>query len=52
MGTQHYCGDSLERGNYRGLKLTAQILKIAERFMKQLIKQQVDIDDMQHRFMP
>ena len=31
-------GDSLERGNYRGLKLTDQILKIAERndFLVQL----------------
>ena len=31
MATQHFCncyngkGDSLERGNYRGMKLTAQI---------------------------
>ena len=31
-------GDSLERGNYRGLKLTDQILKISERNIEKLIR--------------
>ena len=45
-------GDSLERGNYRGLKLTDQILKIADRITEELIKQQVDADETQFGFMP
>ena len=45
-------GDSLERGNYRGLKLTVQILKIADRFIQKMTRQQVDIDDMHYGFMP
>ena len=31
-------GDSLERGKYRGLKLTDQILQIAERIIEKLIR--------------
>ena len=45
-------GDPLERGNYRGLKITDHILKIAERIIEKLIKQQVNIDEMQFGFMP
>ena len=37
-------GDALEGENYRGLKLTDQILKVAESVIQKLIKQQVDID--------
>ena len=37
-------GDFLERGNYRRLKLTEQILKIAERITKKLIRQDVDVE--------
>ena len=45
-------GDVLERGNYRGLKLTDQILKVMERVVEKLIRQKVDIDQMQFGFMP
>ena len=45
-------GDSLERGNYRGVRLTDQTVKIAERIIEKLIKQQVNIDEMQFAFMP
>ena len=38
--------------NYRGLKLTVQILKIADRFIQKMTRQQVDIDDMHYGFMP
>ena len=43
---------SLERGNYRGLMLTYQILKTSERITENLIRQQVEIDEMQFGFMP
>ena len=36
---------SLERGNYRGVKLTVQILRI-DRIIEKLIRQQVDIREM------
>ena len=58
MGTKHYCRllegkhYSLEIGFYRGVKLTDQILKIAERTIEKLIRQQVDTDEMQFGFMP
>ena len=44
--------DYLQRGNYGGLKLTDQILKISKKIMAKLIRQQVDIDEMQFEFMP
>ena len=43
--------DSLKKGNYRGLKLTDQILKMAERIIEKLIRQQVDIEAVQFGFM-
>ena len=60
MGTYHYCklwvckgkGDPWETANYRGLKIIDQILKIAEKFIEKLIRQQVDIDGMQFGFIP
>ena len=45
-------GDALERGNYRGLKLTDQVMKILERIVDGLIKQLVSIDDSQFGFIP
>ena len=45
-------GDSSERGSYRVLKLTDQVLKIAEGITGKLIRQQVDIDEMQFGFVP
>ena len=45
-------GDTLERGNYRGLKLTEQVMKILERIVDGLIRQLVSIDDSQFGFVP
>ena len=38
-------GDALERGSYRGLKLTEQVMKVLERIVNGLIRQVVSIDD-------
>ena len=45
-------GDALERGNYRGLKLTEQVMKILERIVDGLIRQLVSFDDSQFGFVP
>ena len=45
-------GDALERGNYHGLKLTEQVMKILERIVDSLIRQLVSIDDFQFGFVP
>ena len=45
-------GDALERGIYRGLKLTEQVMKILERMVDGLIRQLVSIDDSQFGFVP
>ena len=45
-------GDALERGNYRGLKLTEEVMKILERIVDSLIRQLVSIDDSQFGFVP
>ena len=45
-------GDSLERGNYRGFKLTEQVMKVLERIVDGLIRQVVSIDDFQFGFVP
>ena len=45
-------GDALDRGNYRGLKLIEQVLKVLERVVESLIRKRVEIDDMQFGFMP
>ena len=45
-------GDALERGNYRGLKVTEQVMKIVERIVDGLIKQLVSIGDSQFGFVP
>ena len=45
-------GDALERGNYRGLKMTEQVMKILERIVDGLIRQLVSIDDSQLGFVP
>ena len=45
LSTTVYCyqgiGNSLERGNYRGLMLTYQILKTPERITEKLIRQKM-----------
>ena len=45
-------GDALNRGNYRGLKLTEQVLKVVERVVEELLRDFVNIDDMQFGFCP
>ena len=45
-------GDALDRGNYRGLKLTEQVMKVLERIVDGLIRQVVSIDDNQFGFVP
>ena len=45
-------GDALDRGNYRGLKLTEQVMKILERIVDGLIRQVVSLDDSQFGFVP
>ena len=45
-------GNTLERGNYHGLKLTEQVMKILERIVDGLIRQLVSIDDSQFGFIP
>ena len=45
-------GDALERGRYRGLKLTEQVMKILERIVDGLVRQLVSIDDSQFGLVP
>ena len=45
-------GDALKCGNYRGLKLLDQVLKVIERIVESVLRSHVDIDDMQFGFMP
>ena len=45
-------GDALERGNYCGLKLTEQVMKILETIVDGLIRQLVSIDDSKFGFVP
>ena len=45
-------GEALERGNYRGLKLTDQVMKLLERVLDPLIRNMVNIDEMQFGFVP
>ena len=44
-------GDALNRGNYRGLKLIEQVMKVLERVVEGLIRQRVEIDEMQCGFL-
>ena len=37
-------GDALNRGNYRGLKLTEHAMKVMERIMDTIIRERIDID--------
>ena len=45
-------GDTLDRGNYRGLKLTEQVMKVLERIVDSLIRQVVSTDHSQFGFVP
>ena len=43
-------GDALERGNYRGLKLTDQVMKLLKRVLDSFIQEMVDIDAVHFGF--
>ena len=45
-------GDALERGNYRGLKLIDQVMKLAELVLEIQIRQMININEMQFGFIP
>ena len=45
-------GDALERGNYSGLKLTEQVMKILEMIVDGLIRQLMSVDDSHFGFVP
>ena len=45
-------GDALDRGNYRGIKLLDQGMKVLERILEGMIRDRVSFDDMQFGFRP
>ena len=45
-------GDALNRGNYRGLKLTEHAMKVMERIVDGMIREMIAIDEMQFAFVP
>ena len=45
-------GDALERGNYHGLKLAEQVMKVLERIVDGFIRQLVSNDNSQFGFVP
>ena len=45
-------GGALDRVNYRGLKLTEQVMKVLKRLLDSLIRQVVSMDDSQFGFVP
>ena len=45
-------GGALEQGNYRGLKLLEHVIKVVERIVGRLVREKVNIDDMQFGFIP
>ena len=40
----------MDRGNYRGLKLTDHVMKLVEHVLERRINKMVDIDEMQFGF--
>ena len=44
--------DALDRGNYRGLRLTDQAMKLLERVLDSSIRGMVNIDSIQFGFLP
>ena len=44
--------DALNRGNYRGLKLTEHVMKVMERNVDGMILEMIAIDEMQFAFVP
>ena len=47
-----YMCAALERGNYRGSKLLENVMKVVEGIVVRLVRDKVNIDDMQFGFMP
>ena len=45
-------GNALNRGNYRGLKLTEHVMKVMERIVDGMIREMIAIDEMQFAFVP
>ena len=45
-------GEALNRGNYRGIKLTDQVMKLLDRVLDSSISKMVNRDDMQFEFVP
>ena len=45
-------GDALNKGNYRGLKLTEHVMKVMERIVDGMIREMIAIDEMQLAFVP
>ena len=45
-------GDTLNRGNYGGLKLTEHAMKVMERIVDGMIREMIAIDEMQFAFVP
>ena len=45
-------GDALIRGNYCGLKLQEQAMKVMEHLLNAIIRENISIDEMQFGFMP
>ena len=45
-------GDALNRGNYRGLKLTEHVMKVMEGIVDGMIREIIAIDEMQFAFVP
>ena len=43
-------GDAPARGNYRGLKLLDQVMKVLKRILEVFIREKVNINDMQFGF--
>ena len=42
----------MDRGNYHGLKLTEQVMKVLERIVDGLIREVVSFDECQFGFIP
>ena len=45
-------GDALNRGNYRGLKLTEDMMKVMERIVDRMIREMIAVNEMQFAFVP
>ena len=45
-------GDALNRGNYKGLKLTEHVMKVMERIVDGMIRDMIAMDEMQFAFVP